>query len=1048
MADPGGLSFYQNEQSFAELLERFGFDSSMSTQDMQGKLKDKEDQIKKQILTELKIKEGAENLRKAVGDKKNVSAEIKRSSNRIDELNNELKDVRTYLLMIDGIATTTPDKSHAVVMSPGGDGSGDTVVLEPNPVSQRLAALQKRLDIETKVKIGAENMLDKFNSGTGVSSRDKKLHASMVQMLADAKRKIEYIRMQQLLILRSQSSVSFGPGGDAHGKRKDMLDERIEELRHHIRIESAVEEGAANAIKLLHISKAQDKQLNEAQENKNLASMKLELLRLSLERRVSELPMTSDLIDTLRQELTISSPPGLSNQGQPFSQWGGASLNRSQSSLVKSAALSGKLYVRLVGCQDLLEDIPSRPSRKPDSNLTGVSSPPSETRTLGRSGKKSTRYIIRDEQSSEVMATLYLDNHEVDHTAWKAWSQQCWDQKFNFDLDKTRELAITVSWRDHRQMCAVKFLRLEDFLDDQRHGMTIDMEPQGILFAEIKFGVNPVIASKPKIRRQKRLFSKRRGKNVPRPEQANINFAAWSRLVVNGVIQQSCTTEPSTLSPPAPPPGSTTTTTSMDYTSTTTTGHTQTTINTQNIRIVPQGPFIEEPAPSEGFVSRLSVDDRPPLPPSLPPQPAPRHRASVSDSTRLAGDSRHSYVSEVEYVPHKNQHTVAIENGGSSITLVTGSTATVVKDDRPQSNLITGAGLITAIGAERPMMRASERKKKFDSLCMDNFRCIAVLGRGHFGKVILSQYKVSGEYFAIKALKKGDIVTRDEVDSLMSEKHIFEIVNTSRHPFLVNLLACFQTKDHVCFVMEYARGGDLMMHIHSDVFSEVRSIFYAGCVVLGLKYLHDHKIVYRDLKLDNLLLDHEGFVKMADFGLCKEGMGYGDRTSTFCGTPEFLAPEVLTETSYTRAVDWWGLGVLIFEMLVGESPYPGDDEEEVFDSIVNEEVKYPRFLSSDAVNIMRRLMRKNPEKRLGSSEADAEDVKRQSFFKSLNWDDLLNKKIKPPFVPTIRHMEDVSNFDDEFTAEKPTLTPPKDKRQLTDNEQRLFKDFDFVANWC
>ena len=107
--------------------------------------------------------------------------------------------------------------------------------------------------------------------------------------------------------------------------------------------------------------------------------------------------------------------------------------------------------------------------------------------------------------------------------------------------------------------------------------------------------------------------------------------------------------------------------------------------------------------------------------------------------------------------------------------------------------------------------------------------------------------------------------------------------------------------------------------------------------------------------MDNLLLDTEGYVKIADFGLCKEGMGYGDRTGTFCGTPEFLAPEVLTETTYTRAVDWWGLGVLIFEMLVGESPFPGDDEEEVFDSIVNDEVRYPRFLSLEAIAIMRRV---------------------------------------------------------------------------------------------
>lgn len=207
-------------------------------------------------------------------------------------------------------------------------------------------------------------------------------------------------------------------------------------------------------------------------------------------------------------------------------------------------------------------------------------------------------------------------------------------------------------------------------------------------------------------------------------------------------------------------------------------------------------------------------------------------------------------------------------------------------------------------------------------------------------------------------------------------------------------------------------------------------------------------VVPRDLKLDNLLLDAEGYVKLADFGLCKEGMGYGDRTGTFCGTPEFLAPEVLTETSYTRAVDWWGLGVLLFEMLVGESPFPGDDEEEVFDSIVHDEVRYPTFLSVEAVAIMRRLLRKNPERRLGTSEKDADDVKKQAFFRNISWEDLLAKKLKPPFVPTVKSLEDVSNFDEEFTSERAVLTAPKDPRPLTAEEQYHFRDFTYLGGWC
>ncbi|XP_054995766.1 serine/threonine-protein kinase N2 isoform X3 [Sorex araneus] len=918
--DSRNFSFSENVSA----VQNLDFSDTM----VQQKLDDIKDRIKREIRKELKIKEGAENLRKVTTDKKSlayVDNILKKSNKKLEELHHKLQELNAHIVVSDPEDVTdcprTPD-------TPSSDPRCSTS-------NNRLMALQKQLDIELKVKQGAENMIQMYSNG---SSKDRKLHGTAQQLLQDSKTKIEVIRMQILQAVQT-NELAF----DNAKPVISPLELRMEELRHHFRIEFAVAEGAKNVMKLLGSGKVTDrKALSEAQARFNESSQKLDLLKYSLEQRLNELPKNHPKSSVIIEELSLVASPTLSPRQSMIS------TQNQYSTLSKPAALTGTLEVRLMGCQDILENVPGR-SKAASVALPGWS--PSETRSsfMSRTSKSksgSSRNLLKtDDLSSDVCAVLKLDNTVVGQTSWKPISNQSWDQKFTLELDR------------------VTFF-------------------------------NPVIERRPKLQRQKKIFSKQQGKTFLRAPQMNINIATWGRLVRRAIPTVN---HSGTFSPQTPVPAN---------------------VPVVDVRI----PELAPPA-SDSTVTKLDFD----LEPEPPPAP-PRDSSlgEIDESTELRDLD----------LPEQDSETVFdIENDRNSRRPKSQSE---YESDIPQSNL------------KYPQIRELEerRSQQMFQFNLQDFRCCAVLGRGHFGKVLLAEYKHTNEMFAIKALKKGDIVARDEVDSLMCEKRIFETVNSVRHPFLVNLFACFQTKEHVCFVMEYAAGGDLMMHIHTDVFSEPRAVFYAACVVLGLQYLHEHKIVYRDLKLDNLLLDTEGFVKIADFGLCKEGMGYGDRTSTFCGTPEFLAPEVLTETSYTRAVDWWGLGVLIYEMLVGESPFPGDDEEEVFDSIVNDEVRYPRFLSTEAISIMRRLLRRNPERRLGAGEKDAEDVKKHPFFRLTDWSALMDKKVKPPFVPTIRGREDVSNFDDEFTSEAPILTPPREPRILSEEEQKMFRDFDYIADWC
>ncbi|XP_022357236.1 serine/threonine-protein kinase N3 isoform X2 [Enhydra lutris kenyoni] len=785
---------------------------------------DEKEVIRRAIQKELKIKEGVENLRRVATDRRHLGhvQQLLRSSNRrLEQLHGELRALHARIVLPD------PGPGLAEPVAPG----------PPPPVEQprarHLEALQRQLQVELKVKQGAENMTRTYATGT---PKERKLLAAAQQMLRDSQLKVALLRMK-ISSLEASGAPKPGP---------ELL---AEELRHRLRIEAAVAEGAKNVVKLLGGRRTHDrKALAEAQAQLQESSQKLDLLRLALEQLLEGLPPAHPLRGRVARELRTA----VSGKPQPSGV------------LVKPTAVTGTLEVRLLGCEQLLTAVPGR---SPAAALAGS---PSQGWLRGRAKPQRGGGDL----ASEVLAVLKVDNRVVGQTGWGPVAKQSWDQTFIVPLERARELEIGVRWRDWRQLCGVAFLRLEDFLDNACHELSLSLVPQGLLFAQVTF-CDPVIERRPRLQRQKRIFSKRRGQDFLRASQMNLSMAAWGRLVMS--LLPPCSS-PSTISPPKSCPET------------------------------PSTPRADPASPSHfpPKKSPLGEETRPPPKPPrlyLPREPTP------------------------EEIP---------------------------RTKRPHMEPRTRLG-------PPPPASVTRRAPR-----LQDFRCLAVLGRGHFGKVLLVQFKGTGKYYAIKALKKQEVLSRDETESLYCEKRILEAVGRTGHPFLLSLLACFQTSSHACFVTEFAAGGDLMMQIHEDVFPEPQARFYLACVVLGLQFLHEKKIIYRDLKLDNLLLDAQGFLKIADFGLCKEGIGFGDRTSTFCGTPEFLAPEVLTQEAYTRAVDWWGLGVLLYEMLVGECPFPGDTEEEVFDCIVNADAPYPRFLSVQGLELIQKLLQKCPEQRLGA----------------------------------------------------------------------------------
>eukprot|EP01094_Clydonella_sp_ATCC50884_P003275 TRINITY_DN1252_c0_g1_i1.p1 TRINITY_DN1252_c0_g1~~TRINITY_DN1252_c0_g1_i1.p1 ORF type:complete len:424 (+),score=167.71 TRINITY_DN1252_c0_g1_i1:99-1274(+) len=337
------------------------------------------------------------------------------------------------------------------------------------------------------------------------------------------------------------------------------------------------------------------------------------------------------------------------------------------------------------------------------------------------------------------------------------------------------------------------------------------------------------------------------------------------------------------------------------------------------------------------------------------------------------------------------------------------------KEDAPTASPAKEEPAAAAAAASEP----EEEEDPFENACVyskdkqvgvEDFDLIAVIGKGSFGKVMQVKEKESGEIYAMKVLRKDAIIARKQVAHTKAEKSILQKI---KHPFIVNLNYAFQTEDKLYMVLDYVNGGELFFHLKKEgKFSEERVRLYAAEIASALLHLHSFDIVYRDLKPENILLDSEGHICITDFGLSKE-IKQDEGTHTFCGTPEYLAPEVLKGSGHGVAVDWWSLGTLIFEMLTGLPPFYSQNINIMYQKILHGELRFPPYISEAGVSLLEGLLDRDPETRL---QGDA--IKTHAFFAGLDWQDLFDKKIDPEFKPPVKSKDDISQIDTCFTSEQ------------------------------
>jgi len=337
---------------------------------------------------------------------------------------------------------------------------------------------------------------------------------------------------------------------------------------------------------------------------------------------------------------------------------------------------------------------------------------------------------------------------------------------------------------------------------------------------------------------------------------------------------------------------------------------------------------------------------------------------------------------------------------------------------------------------------------------LDDFEVRKFLGTGGFGKVF-QVAKLSGrdegKIYAMKVLKKAVIIRNKiskciETETNTHAKLERDILKAVKHPFIVDLVYAFQCQGKVYLVLEYLAGGELFMQLQTQrILMEDTAIFYLSQVLLAVEHLHKQGIIYRDLKPENIMLNRRGHVKLTDFGMCHvPDNDTNDPTYTFCGTVEYMAPEILNRSGrHGKEADWWSFGILIHDMLTGSPPFTGSNRKMIAEKVIKGKFAMKVYLTPNAKDILRKLLKKNPDQRLGSGTMDGEAVRQNRFFGHVDWDDVLARRVEPPFKPNLAGEDDVSMFDREFT-DRPAIDSPCGPSP-SDSIDETFRGFSYIA---